>query len=201
MSRLVFAPEGHTYTLDGKPIPCVSSILKAEGKAFYAKTAKAMESIDRGSRVHQATEILDTLDLEPDDFEDDLVPFLKGWKNFLADSQVKILQIESRVWSEKLWYAGTFDRIVSVFGQKYILDIKTGGKQKDHPVQCAAYALAYEEMTGEKIIGAWVVYLGTTKKGFTTANWRDGVNIMEPFEPYKQIWLTYVTNHTAKQNA
>jgi CRISPR/Cas system-associated exonuclease Cas4 (RecB family) len=44
-------------------------------------------------------------------------------------------------------------------GRLCIIDIKTGSKQKAYSCQTGAYALAYNEMTGEKIKDRYCVYL------------------------------------------
>jgi hypothetical protein len=189
--RLQFEPEGHTYTLDGKPIPGVSTILKVGGGGYYARTAQAQAAIDRGTRAHQATELMDTIGMGPFDFDADLTPYLTGWQNFLTETRAEILHIEQQVFSESLWYAGTFDRIIKLYGHKYLLDIKTGGKQKTHPVQIAAYAQAWEEMTGEHLDAGIIVYLNDSKRHFKSESWRDNSVNQEPFQPHKDTWIGY----------
>jgi hypothetical protein len=198
MSRLVFEPVAHKYQLDGRDIPSVSAILKAQGDAFYARTPAAMASIDRGSRAHQASELMDTMGMKPGDFDADLVGLLTGWQNFLAETGAKVIQIEQQVFSETLWYAGTFDRIIMLFGHLYLIDLKTGGKQKTHPVQLAAYAVAYEEMTGQHIDAAGIVYLNETKRHFRFDSWRDNSTTQEPFEPHKNTWRQYCAEYRRK---
>jgi hypothetical protein len=200
LARLSFQADGHAYTLDGKPIPSVSAILKSLGNAFYARTPQAMASLDRGSRVHQATEIMDALGMGPLDFEPDLAPYLTGWQQFITETGAQVREIEQTVFSEKLWFAGTFDRIITIFGRFCLIDIKTGGKQKTHPIQLAAYAVAWEELTGEKIDYAGIVYLKDAKKRkYSFDQWRDDAHGLEPFQPYKDTWRRYCADYRRNQ--
>lgn len=195
LARLTLQEDGHLYALDGEPIPSVSEILKIQGNPYYARTTRAMESIDRGSRVHQATEMMDTLGMGPLDFEPDLLPYLTGWQQFLEQTQAKVIHIEQRVYSETLWYAGTFDRIIELYGHLCLIDIKTGGKQKIHPVQLAAYAIAWEEMTGQAIDNAGIVYLKDAKRTkFSFDRWKDHF-WTDPFQPHKYTWRSYCADY------
>jgi len=189
LSRLTFQEEGHLYSLDGKPIPSVSKILYSQGRPFYARNTAAM---DRGSRAHAATEMMDTIGMGPFDFDVDLIPYLTGWQQFIDQTGAKVLEVEQRVYSETLWFAGTFDRIIELFGHVCLIDIKTGGKQKTHPVQLAAYAVAWEELTGQAIDYAGIVYLKDAKKTkHSFDQWRDDAYGIEPFQPHKDTWRQY----------
>jgi hypothetical protein len=75
------------------------------------------------------------------------------------------LAVELKLYSRRHRYAGTMDSAVGgvalVEGQRSIVDWKTsGGIYPEYRLQTAAYAQAYEEMTGEPIEGRWVVRLG-----------------------------------------
>lgn len=192
MSGLVFNAEGHTYTYDDKPIPSVTTILKTVGvsPSYYAGNGLAR---DRGSRIHEATEMMDSLELVPECFDEDIRPYLRQWSYFINSMQVKILRAEFPVYSLNHWYCGTLDRIVSLNGIQPILDIKTGAKAKWHPIQIAAYALALEEMEGITIDSGIILRL--EPKRFVMDSWSDKQFHMEPFAPFKSRWLEILSKY------
>lgn len=197
MNRLVFTEEGHSYALDGKPIPSVTSILKKVGatSAFYSGDGSAM---DRGTRVHEATEMMDALGMRPADFPADIRDRLEDWEMFKNALNTHILRIEQKVYSEKYWYCGTLDRLVEINGMPFILDIKTGQKAKWHPFQLAAYALAFEEIEHGIVNSGIIVRL--TPAGYKIDAWSDFDTDMEPFAPYKAEWLRLLQNYKELQN-
>jgi len=150
-----FDAEAHAYYIGESQVPSVTSILKDAGfMGHYNGTAKR----DRGTAIHEATELYDALGILPDD--DELVPFVKAWGKYLKETGAKILESEQQVYHEGLWYAGTLDRIVDFspdasFPQRAVLDIKSGSKADWHGLQLAAYALA----EGSVIDTGIVVYL------------------------------------------
>lgn len=159
--KVRFDPTIHAYfevvseTVE-KQLPSVTQIMKEEGVTsnFYRGTAKR----DRGVLIHLATEVYDAFEIMPEDPE--LIPFVKAWQVFKNTVKFEIVESEMMVYSESLRYAGTLDRIIRAISRMLcILDIKSGAKAKWHPLQLAAYAIAYEEMTGEKIDEGIVAYL------------------------------------------
>jgi len=137
---LTFNADTHTYYGDGKPIPSVTQILRAAGVTGHYRGTTAR---DRGSRVHEATEMYDALGIIADSDE---AAYVRAWARFCSDNQVEILASEQAVFNEEHWYAGTLDRIVRIKGdQVAILDIKSGAKADWHRMQLAAYALCWPD--------------------------------------------------------
>lgn len=62
-------------------------------------------------------------------------------------SDIKFLGSEKSVFSVKYWYAGTFDLVAEINGEKYILDLKTsaGIYGREYFYQMAAYRQGCEE--------------------------------------------------------
>jgi len=163
MSLLRFQAEDHTYWKGEIRIASVSEILKANrAKDFYQGTT----ACDKGSRVHAATEAMDTLELSPLDFEDDsdMYPYLRAWEQFQAETKVRILRVEHQVYHEALAYAGTMDRLVEINGVRTVIDIKTGVKAPWHREQTAAYALAWQSMGFDAVTQGIACYLAKTGK-------------------------------------
>lgn len=77
---------------------------------------------------------------------------IQPFVDWATENKVVFLAAEQRLYSEKYGYAGTADFIAIIDGKLTIGDLKTFPKMwsPDAYVQTAAYAIAFEEMTGEK---------------------------------------------------
>lgn len=100
-----------------------------------------------GSAVHAATEQNDLGTLRLAKLAPPLWPYLKAWRKFLADYDVKLEAIEPVVYSAKYGFAGRADRIGIVKGRRGVIEIKS---RKYIPLtddlQTAAYQGAWNEM-------------------------------------------------------
>ena len=184
-ARLEFDPVRHAYTLDGLPIPGVTSVIAPlnDFSAFIREGILA-EAARRGTAVHFATELHDldrlacadcgalpgqrhqcALGDGPDPFaippegeaadepiwrpEDDrpeVVPYLDGWRRFLADTGFDVHAVEERACSRRHRYAGTIDRLGMLNGERCVIDIKTTATLNPQVgVQLAAYQVATNE--------------------------------------------------------
>ncbi|MFP6656186.1 MAG: PD-(D/E)XK nuclease family protein [Myxococcota bacterium] len=73
-------------------------------------------------------------------------------------------------------YAGTIDRVATINGKTWVLDLKTGRKSpKTHALQGAAYAIAYEQRHEVLVDGFCCVYLHparpTRGKAYSLSTW------------------------------
>jgi hypothetical protein len=119
-------------------IPSVSEILKPimsdfEIPSFYA---------ERGTKVHEATELYDHGKYLPELVDPMVIPYLVGYDNFHQEHDVEYEESEMMVFNENLFYAGRLDRIWKVDGDYFLTDIKTGGKYRWHPLQLVGYRLS-----------------------------------------------------------
>ena len=150
MSYSVVFSKPHNYTIDGLPVPSVTEVLKEIGA--IDTTWYTPEARDRGRLVHLITELDDHGDLSEDVIRREVVhlmPYLTAWRKFRADTRVKVLEIEKRLGSRHYQYGGTLDRITQwqpPDGDVVVNDIKTGGPERWHRLQTAAYLLAAREM-------------------------------------------------------
>ena len=110
-----------------------------------AVTDKRDVAADLGIRVHRAA----SEGLGFDQVAADVIPFLKQYLDWLAQSGVTILCVEKQVYNITIGYAGSFDILVEFpSGRRFIVDIKTGkGIYSDHALQAIAYGMA--EFVGE----------------------------------------------------
>jgi len=97
---------------------------------------------------------------KPDEYEQPMFPKLRrcfdAWKEFEKAKEITTHLCEQYVFSNKHLYGGTFDRLVSYKGKRYILDFKTGAWKTKHYATNEAYCRAYREMTGETVGNAIV---------------------------------------------
>jgi genome maintenance exonuclease 1 len=156
-SRLYATPDGQKY-------PSVTTILSGEGKeaidAWRARVGVAeaqrisLRATKRGTRLHSYAEhylnnvldFLDANDLISKELFQGFQPILEPINNIHCQ--------ETRLFSHHLKLAGTVDCIAEYNGRLSIIDFKTSSKPKrqewihNYFMQCAAYAIMYEEMTG-----------------------------------------------------
>ena len=116
---------------------------------------------DLGSQVHDLVE----KHLKGESYEAPTDPtVIKGFgafQSWLAQTDVEILEVERLVYSETYFYCGKTDFVGRRGDKLFIGDFKTGnsaGYEKEW-YQLAAYAVAIEEETGDKIEDGLIVHL------------------------------------------
>lgn len=154
-------------------------------EALNQHNVKRDEAADTGSQVHDMAqrigealrdnksiiEITDEIsELEkslsnPDLTEEEIAKIqnvingIQGFINWVVDHQVKFIECERMLYSRKHDYVGLTDAIIELDGKKYLIDYKTSkGVYSDMQYQLAAYTLAYEEETGEKLDGRALIH-------------------------------------------
>lgn len=150
-SRLTFEPETHTYRVDGEAWPSVTQILDRL-HSFAGVPEDVLEAArERGTYVHQLTELHDL-----DDLDEPLVPpeyqgYLAAWKKFLHEAQPNWSGIEEMAYSPAYRFAGTMDRHGELealrFRGRWVIDIKSS--LSAHPVWGPQVA-AYRQMKAEQ---------------------------------------------------
>lgn len=109
---LHFDEATHTYTLrpSGIVLPSVSEIIAPLRDLSSIPKARLDFARDRGKAVHKACELLDLGTLDVDDLDEQLVPYVQAWGQFMRDFQPVWTDIERADYHETLLYAGTPDR-------------------------------------------------------------------------------------------
>lgn len=167
MSELTFDDARHKYTLDGAPVPSVTTILSqgmpkpaltywaantvaahavANREAGYdelrrAPWAERDKAAVRGTVVHKYAEKL----AHGEDVEvpAEIASYVQGAVDFLDDYDVQPLFTEARLASTTYGYAGTADLFATMGLETWLLDWKTSkGVHGDYFMQLAAYAKA-----------------------------------------------------------
>ena len=138
-------------------------------------------SAEFGAGVHTALESVLTGEGEVPVVYADAVDAVLGWLNKGGpDGPYVVEDIEVNVFHPELLYAGQIDCVARCGNRVIIIDWKSGRDIYDnHAMQVAAYAMAYEAMTGEAVAEAWVVKSG--RHGFEAKRVRDLVPAQKAF--------------------
>lgn len=169
----------HFYYVNGKFLPSVTQILRETMPMPFAlrqwigdvgnekAQAKLEKAGDRGTAIHNACEeLLRGLEIDLTIFPEQDKKCLVAFKNWCADYQPEIIEIE-KVLASQCGYAGTLDILCKIKGKLTIVDIKTSSAVYDEYIlQLTAYEQANFEMTGEHA-DRMIVHLNPkTKKGY-----------------------------------
>jgi genome maintenance exonuclease 1 len=158
----VTTPEGRLYqTPSGKSYPSVTTITGLLGKEAIIKWRKRVgeeeanristRAANRGTRVHSLCEsYLKNEPTVPDIFDAEMFSSLKPLLNRIDN----IHCLETPLYSDHLQVAGTVDCIAEFDGKVSVIDFKSSKRIKtrdqihNYFMQCAAYAVMFEERTG-----------------------------------------------------
>ena len=151
-------------TEDGQNYPSVTTVLSKLSEAAIADWRNKVGAAEanrisgqaarRGTKLHSYTEhylqndrtFFDGIDLITQELFMDFKSVLEPINNIHCQ--------ETRLYSHYLKLAGTVDCIAEYNGRLSVIDFKTAGKPKQRDwienyfMQCAAYAIMYEELTG-----------------------------------------------------
>lgn len=157
VSPLVFDEASHTYRLDGKPIPSVTTILKELSAREYRFVAPQLmaDAAWLGQAVHKVIELDVQGTLDEDTLDGTLIGYLRKWRQFLAQSGFQPLLSEQRVFSRKHHYAGTLDLFGMLHRRLAMVDAKRCAQvPRTAGPQTAAYETALRESHPEAIAAA-----------------------------------------------
>ena len=132
-----FDGEGHRYTHNGQIVPSVTTILKEEG--FIDTTWFDDWSRDKGSFVHQAIKYDLAGELDEENLDDEIRPYLFAFRKFMSDSGFKVERLEIPGINTTHKYAGTPD-LVGCFpkptaARRFAVELNKEGKYKLIPYQ------------------------------------------------------------------
>ena len=136
---IIFDSKTHTYFIDGEKTPSVTQIIQDAGLVDGSEFFKPHHAA-RGTLVHRATDALDRGIDTSEQHDPEVEPYLKSYKRFLKECSPTYEEIEKIKVIRELKVAGTVDRSGTIFGEKAVIDIKTGIKARWHGIQLAAYA-------------------------------------------------------------
>jgi hypothetical protein len=117
----------------------VTGILKAEG--FIDTQWFTEYHATRGTYVHKACELSDRGELDIDELDPVLVPYVEAWGRFRFESKFQITEMETRLISYTYQFSGKPDRIGILNGSPSIIDLKSGVVQPWTALQLAGYEI------------------------------------------------------------
>lgn len=121
---LTFEEETHTYFLDGRQVPGITSIISALGIGHNHTYTDPIHS-QRGRAVHRAVELYNKGTLDPETVAPIAKPYFDAYLKFREDTDFRPLHSELRLGHEGLWFAGTLDLSGYLNNQLGIVEIKT----------------------------------------------------------------------------
>jgi len=125
---LTFDEEHHIFTVNGKVIPSVTTVLKRMGMTpdysfvdpWYAQ---------RGTYIHKATELWENGTLDEDSLDPAISGYVDAYKACRRDFPVKVIGQEVRLWHPVLKFAGIIDMVIE--GNKhYKMFLRENGTYK-----------------------------------------------------------------------
>ena len=179
MSELLFNEELHQYSVDGRIIPSVTTIISAVGlyEFDFVSSETLAVAAERGRAVHSMIEYYEQGDLDESTIDPELQGYFDAYLALKRDGHLPDhpKRIEYRTWSEKYDYAGCIDQ---EFEGDWLNDHKTGSPSPVHGLQLSAYWLMLHPDMREKPRRLTCDYLS-----------RDGEGILVdyPYEPL--VWL------------
>ena len=170
------------YTEGGINFPRVSTVIQEAG--LVDTTWFTEFAADRGTYVHQACALWDQDNLDEEQLDPQIKPYLEAYKSFRSKVSVPWLSIEETKVDRVLGYAGTPDRVA----KDLLVDLKTGSPLPFHGAQLAAYAmLSFPTVAAVKRFGLYLSNDGTYR-----------------YVPYKDradydVWRAALTIYHAKR--
>ena len=153
----------HYQTPDGNVYPSVTTITSLHGKEGILAWRKRVgeeeankisnKAATRGTRVHKLCEDYLNNELSFEGAMPNSIALFKQMQPFLDKYIGKVYGIECPLYSHHLRVAGKSDCIAQFDGKNAVVDFKTANKPKqehwiqNYFMQCAAYAVAFEERT------------------------------------------------------
>lgn len=138
--RVTFDDTTHSYFIDGRQIPSVTSVLPRQEGHAYVSDARMSETAEDGKwRHHLVQQFMDRRASDPEP----RTPLEKGIVKFLSEHPEfgEYRGSEVMLWS-KYMYAGTSDLLFT----RAVVDVKrTMGAKKYHALQTAGYHRAAVE--------------------------------------------------------
>lgn len=168
--RLTFDEVPHTYRLDGRVIPSVSTIMEPLRQAHYSGISEKTlrNAADKGSAVHNSIEAW--LKYEIEDVPPEHYGYFAAFKDWWSYRTPLYIGSEVRMYHRILEYAGTGDLLCKLTDKVTLVDYKTTYTISEMlcGVQLEAYAQALSSHkfdVDEKMIlhlkkdGTWKEYM------------------------------------------
>lgn len=145
MSDLTFDAVTHTYRWKERLVPSVTTVLRAIDNFDRVDPQLLEQARIFGSHVHAATDLLDRDELDEEQLDLQLLPWVNAYKLFLSETGFAVTHSEQRVYNSRQRYAGTLDKRGLWKGTTWLLDLKSGAVPRSVGLQTAGYQHALDE--------------------------------------------------------
>jgi hypothetical protein len=154
---LTFDADSHTYRYGDRPVPSVSRILRIANIRFDESGAvqkDGFEFVDPdllrrarlfGQHVHLATDLFDKGELDEENLDAPLIPYLNAYKKFLSETGFVVTSSEQLIYHARYKYAGRLDKRGTWKSTTWLLDIKSGLVPRTVGLQTSAYQMACDD--------------------------------------------------------
>jgi len=196
-----------TYTIDAIEYPSVTEILKVINKpgliewfkrtSFSEIVEKTEKAISIGDIVHDVIHKLlkgerVEIRINPE-YVSSVQSCVSAFLDWKKKCGLKVIETEKLVVSKKHFYAGTFDFVGKLDGKIILADWKTSSAiYKEYLVQVAAYKIAYEEMTGQKVDECWVIRFSKDASEFEAKKVEDLDRLFTLFLYAYELWKYFI---------
>lgn len=140
-----FDPDGHTYLVDGAPVPSVTQIISECGLSDFSMVPEHVleYACALGTATHKAAELYEIGTLDESTVDGPVKPRLDSWieaLKYLKDKGYENPVIEKPLYSP-IGFCGTPDRMCYNGKELLVVDIKTGAKVKAAQIQTSGYGI------------------------------------------------------------
>jgi len=159
-----------------------------EARGLHTKFLK--DAGTTGSKIHDWIEKYAKGEKPEMPEEKNVIVGVNGFLDWSKKNKVKFLENETLVYSRQHDFSDKLDSIATIGGKRYLVDYKTGtGLYNDVMLQTAAYAGAYNEMTGNKIHGRWAIRIEKRDESEFRADMDEKGKPNEEYKPFEAIYL------------
>ena len=155
-NKIIFDEFNHTYTLNGVILPSVTQVMKRLSKEYYTDINQAVieKAGKRGTKVHQAIELYETMGVYDEQVKDYVLQYLR------AKSAYKFTPIKQELMLTNGVYCGTVDMIANMNDKLVLIDLKATSKINDIlvEVQLAGYKQLLSD-NGIEVEDCYVLHL------------------------------------------
>jgi hypothetical protein len=150
-AELTFDVATHTYRYSGRVVPSVTQVLRPIDNFDRVDPELLERARAFGSHVHAATDLFDREDLDEEDLDANLLPYLSAYKLVLSETGFVVTHSEQRLYNARQRYAGTLDKRGTWKGTTWLLDLKSGAVPRSVGLQTSAYQQACEEKPKKRL--------------------------------------------------
>ena len=138
----------HIYRIDETVVPGVNEVLQAVGlvNTDFIPNGHA----ERGKAIHKACALIAEDRIDWDSVPEDYMEYINNYWEWMDKYNPIIISVEKMLYHSLLAYAGTLDLVVEIDGDTWVIDLKTGSKMKQYPLQLTAYGLLLQDHIDSK---------------------------------------------------